>query len=243
MTLLEKKTTIVTFIKKYVGKKQAILGLSGGIDSTLVAYLAVEALGRDRVHGLILPSSTNAREDTELAILVAKSLGIVHETIDIDPIVNVFRSQTNFIKNDYTIGNLKARTRMNLLYAKANSIDGIVLGTGNKTEEMIGYFTKYGDGGVDILPIGDLYKHEVRKLATEIGIPKQIIDKKPTAGLWEGQYDEDEIGMNYDTLDQILEAIEKNEDLSVLNQEYVQKVKDMIASSEHKRHMPPVCKL
>ncbi len=241
MTIAEKQTVIISFIQQHVGDKHAVLGISGGIDSAVVAYLAVEALGKERVHGYSLPSSTNADEDTTLGSLVATELDIAHEVIALDPIVKAFSSQADFIENDYTIGNLKARIRMSLLYAKANSISGLVLGTGNKTEETIGYFTKYGDGGVDILPIGDLYKHEVRALAAELGIPQSIIDKKPTAGLWEGQYDEDEIGMTYENLDAILEAIEKNEDLSSLNQDDVQKVQAMIASSEHKRHLPPVC--
>ncbi len=132
---------------------------------------------------------------------------------------------------------------MSILYTKANNIGGLVLGTGNKTECMIGYYTKYGDGGVDILPIADLYKHDVRALAKELGVPQKIIDKKPTAGLWEGQYDEDEIGMSYDMLDGILEAIDTNGDLSLFESEKVERVQKMINISEHKRHMPPVARL
>lgn len=241
MTIEEKRAAIIAFIKSHVGEKEAVIGLSGGIDSATVAYLAVEALGKDRVHGYMLPSSTNADEDAEFGRLVASELGIEHETIDLNPLVESFKKHVSFVESDYTIGNLKARIRMNILYAKANSIGGLVLGTGNKTEAMIGYFTKYGDGGVDILPIGDLYKHDVRALAKALGVPQQIIDKKPTAGLWEGQYDEDEIGMSYEELDEILAQIETNADASHLNQSNVQKVQDMIASSEHKRQLPPVC--
>jgi len=241
MTIAEKKDVILSFLKKNVQGKPVVIGLSGGIDSAVIAYLAVEALGKDNVHGYILPSSTNADEDARLATEVATSLGVSYETVSIEPILNTFKTSLSDLTTDHAIGNLKARIRMSILYAKANSIGSIVLGTGNKTECMIGYYTKYGDGGVDILPIADLYKHEVRGLAKELGVPQDIIEKKPTAGLWEGQYDEDEIGMNYDRLDAILEAIETNKDLSEFDASNVTRVQHLIEISEHKRHMPPVC--
>ncbi|PIR75554.1 MAG: NAD(+) synthetase [Candidatus Magasanikbacteria bacterium CG_4_9_14_0_2_um_filter_42_11] len=243
MTILHKKEAILTFLRIQVKDKPVVIGLSGGIDSAVVAYLAVETLGKDNVHGFILPSSTNADEDATLATKVATSLGVSYETVSIEPILDAFKTSLHELTTDHAIGNLKARIRMSILYTKANSIGGIVLGTGNKTECMIGYYTKYGDGGVDLLPIADLYKHDVRALAKELGVPQDIIEKKPTAGLWEGQYDEDEIGMSYDTLDAILEAIETNGDMSSFESEKVTRVQHMIEISEHKRHMPPACSL
>ncbi|OIO18715.1 MAG: NAD(+) synthetase [Candidatus Magasanikbacteria bacterium CG_4_9_14_0_2_um_filter_41_10] len=243
MTILEKRQAIITFLKTYVQEKPTVIGLSGGIDSAVVAFLAVTALGKDNVHGYILPSSTNANEDATLATEVATSLGVSYETVSIEPILDAFKTSLEGLTTQHAIGNLKARIRMSILYTKANSIDGMVLGTGNKTECMIGYYTKYGDGGVDLLPIADLYKHEVRALAKELGVPQDIIEKKPTAGLWKGQYDEDEIGMSYDTLDGILETIETNGNTTAFDASNVKRVQQMIEISEHKRHMPPIAKL
>ncbi|HBB38450.1 MAG: NH(3)-dependent NAD(+) synthetase [Candidatus Magasanikbacteria bacterium GW2011_GWD2_43_18] len=240
MTILDKKAAIIDFLQTYVQDKQVVLGLSGGIDSATVAFLAVAALGADKIHGFILPSSTNAEEDARLATEVATSLGVSYETVSIEPLLDAFKQALPEVTTQHAIGNLKARIRMSILYTKANSIGGIVLGTGNKTECMIGYYTKYGDGGVDLLPIANLYKHEVRALAKELGVPQEIIEKKPTAGLWEGQYDEDEIGMSYDVLDSMLDAIETKHDLSAFESEKVARVQHMIKISEHKRHMPPV---
>lgn len=234
---------ITNFIQKQVGNKPVILGLSGGIDSALVAYLAVKALGNKKVFGLILPSSTNTIQDLELAKLVAKNLKIKSSVINIDDLI---RSYTNALKmksNRTTLGNLKARTRMTLLYAKANELNGMVLGTGNKTELMIGYFTKHGDGGVDLLPIGNLYKTQVRQLSQYLHIPQEIIDRPPTAGLWDGQTDETEIGLTYENLDQILEAIEKKKDLKKFNKKDTNLVKNMIKNSTHKRTLPQICEL
>lgn len=241
----EQKTIqkITKFIQKQVGNKPVVLGLSGGIDSALVAYLAVQALGNKKVFGLILPSSTNTIQDLELAKLVAKKLKIKSSVINID---NIIQSYTNILKqksNKTLIGNLKARTRMTLLYSKANELNGMVLGTGNKTELMIGYFTKHGDGGVDLLPIGDLYKTQVRQLSQYLHIPQEIIDRPPTAGLWDGQTDEAEIGLTYEMLDQILETIEKKKDLNKFAKADIYKVKNLIKNSEHKRNLSPICKI
>jgi len=233
---------ITNFIKENAGDKPVVLGLSGGIDSALVAYLAVEALGTNKVHGLIMPSDTNTKEDLEYANLVCKKLGLIPITYHLSPIINEYKKIIR-PEDQKIIGNVKARMRMVLLYSKANELDGLVLGTGNKTEIAIGYFTKYGDGGVDILPIGDLYKTEVRELTRYLNIPKEIIDRPPTAGLWEGQTDENEIGMTYENLDKILLAIENNQNLDNFDQTEVNRVKDLIKNSEHKRKLPPICEL
>ena len=233
---------IVKFIQKQVGDKPVVLGLSGGIDSALVAYLAVQALGNKKVHCLIMPSDTNTKEDLKLAKLVAKNLLIPYSLFLIQPILKSYTKTLKAKPNKTTFGNLKARTRMTLLYAKANELNGMVLGTGNKTELMIGYFTKHGDGGVDLLPIGNLYKTQVRQLSQYLHIPQEIIDRPPTAGLWEGQTDEAEIGLIYEKLDQILEAIEKKKDLKKFNKTDVNKVKKLIKNSEHKRQLPKIAK-
>ena len=132
---------------------------------------------------------------------------------------------------------------MSILYAKANEIGGLVLGTGNKSEIMTGYFTKYGDGGADILPIGDLYKTEVRALAKQLKIPQEIIDRPPTAGLWDGQTDESEMGITYELLDKTLFAIAHKKSLSKFPANKIKLVKDMISNSSHKRQLPPICKI
>lgn len=236
------KSQIINFIKIQADKKPIILGLSGGIDSALVAYLAVEALGNKKVHCLIMPSETNTEQDLKLAKHVAKILNIKYWILDIEPIIDIYKKIIG-TKNPKIIGNLKARIRMTLLYTKANELNGLVLGTGNKTEIMAGYFTKYGDGGVDLLPIGGLYKTVVRELAKHLGVPQEIIDRPPTAGLWAGQTDEGEMGITYEVLDQILMAMEKKKSLAKFKTSDVKKVKVMIKNSEHKRALPPICKL
>ncbi|MEK7065273.1 MAG: NAD(+) synthase, partial [Patescibacteria group bacterium] len=210
---------------------------------------AVKALGADKVFALILPSSTNTRQDLKLAKLIAKKLNLSPISYLLSPILNSYQKIIR-LKDQKITGNLKARIRMSILYAKANEIGGLVLGTGNKSEIMTGYFTKYGDGGADILPIGDLYKTQVKALARELKIPQEIIDRPPTAGLWDGQTDEGEMGITYELLDKILYAIsaqggsasggEHKKSLSKFPANKVKLVKKMIQNSEHKRRLPPI---
>jgi NAD+ synthase len=198
---------IVNFIKSKVSEAKTdgiIVGLSGGIDSTLVAHLACEALGNDKVFGIIMPSTTTPTEDKIHGIEIAQKLGIEYKEIAIDSILNEFLSMTQLEENKLAIGNLKARIRMSVIYYYANANNYLVCGTGNKSELLIGYFTKYGDGACDIEPIGDLYKTEVYKLSKHLDVPKEILEKPPRAGLWNNQTDEDELGMSYDLIDQIL---------------------------------------
>ena len=246
---LEKtKNDIVEFIKSKVDESKTdgiVVGLSGGIDSTLAAYLSCEALGKDKVFGIIMPSTTTPTEDKIHGIEIAQNLGIDYEELAIDSILNEFLFVTQLEENDLAIGNLKARIRMSIIYYFANHKNYLVCGTGNRSEILIGYFTKHGDGACDMEPIGDLYKTEVFKLSEYIDIPKEIVKKPPRAGLWEDQTDEAEIGMSYDLLDQILylytekdmnnTEIAENLEISV---DDVDMIITKIKRSEHKSKVP-----
>lgn len=248
---MEKKVEkIVNWIKEKVNDanvKGVVIGLSGGIDSSCVAVLCKKAFP-ENIKGLIMPCGSNPK-DIEHAELIARKFDIPFEVINLEKSFKTFFKSLE--KEEYdkkkhkglAIANIKPRIRMAALYYFANKLNYLVVGTDNKSEEMIGYFTKYGDGGVDILPIVDLYKRDVLRLAKYLGIQKEIIEKKPSAGLWEGQTDEGEMGISYDELDKILDRLEKGKDLSDIKKEKVEKVKKMIALSEHKRKMPPSCKL
>lgn len=237
---------IVEFIKDYVagiGVKGVVLGLSGGIDSSLVATLACEAIGPERVLGIMLP--VDAEKDAQNvadARELAESLGMKHELFELRDAVSAYSSLS---LDRVALGNLTARLRMTTWYARANQENQLVLGTGNKSEIMVGYFTKYGDGGVDILPIGELYKTNVRNLSTHIGIPKEIVKKIPSAGLWPGQTDEGEMGLTYGELDSILflhleKGMKKDEIVKWgITESKVSKVMKMIRQSEHKRKPLP----
>lgn len=214
------------------------MGLSGGVDSSVVAALAKEAVGKDRLVALILPCHSQ-KEDLEDARLVAKELGIKTKTVDLsnlyDSLINILPAAGNIAK-----ANLKPRLRMLVLYYFANKLNYLVCGTGNKSEYKVGYMTKHGDGATDILPIGALLKRDVRRLAKELRIPERIITKPPTAGLWPGQTDEGEMGISYAELDGIIERIE-NKKRQIIPEDKVKKVKEMIRRSEHKRQGPRIC--
>jgi len=220
------------------GTKGMVLGLSGGMDSAVVAALAKEALGRERVLALILPCHSQVQELKDV-LLVARQLGIETKTLDLSGIYN---SLLRILPqaNRRALANLKPRLRMSILYYFANKLNYLVCGTGNKSEIKVGYFTKFGDGATDILPIGDLLKKEVRKLARELRISEQVITKPPSAGLWPGQTDEGEMGITYSELDDILERLE-NKRRQVLPKKKVDKVRGMIKRSEHKRQGPRIC--
>lgn len=224
---------------KEAGAEGAVVGLSGGVDSSTAAVLAKRALG-DRMLGLIMPCHSDPT-DVEHAKLVATKFDIKTEYVDLTPVFDCLMGALP-PGGRLARGNLKPRLRMSTLYYFANNLHYLVMGTGDKSELTIGYFTKYGDGGVDILPIGDLLKTQVRKLAKELGVPDEIIAKPPSPGLWEGQTGEGEIGIAYEELDKILLAIESG-DTSNCDPEALKRVKGMIAASEHKRRPIPICKL
>lgn len=244
--------TIVAALKTYFIKnniKKGVIGLSGGVDSSLVAFLAVKALGKENIIGLIMPYKTNKPEDVSDAENVAQILGIDYKKIEITPIVDRIKEVLE-ISDKIPLGNVAARVRMITLYNEAWHQRGIVLGTGNKTELLVGYFTKYGDGGVDILPIGDLYKTQVWKIAEAIGVPSKIVAKTPTAGLWAGQTDEGELGIDYKTLDKILvgllELKMSHSELATalkINEKIVKSIEKRIIESEHKRRLPQIIRV
>jgi NAD+ synthase len=204
--------TIVEFIRQKVeesGGNGVVVGLSGGIDSALVSKLCVDAVGAEKVLNIFMPSGSSSRSDRKDAEEFSNDIGAEFRTVEITPAVEAFKMILPSIDRKELLGNVMARCRMVVLMHQANLMGRVVMGTGNKSELLVGYYTKYGDGGVDFLPIGDLYKTEVRELARKVGVSRRIIEKAPSAGLWEGQTDEGELGVSYDKLDQILLGFEQ----------------------------------
>ncbi|MEM2918876.1 MAG: NAD(+) synthase [Candidatus Altiarchaeota archaeon] len=237
---------IVNWIREQVknaNSKGVVLGLSGGIDSSVTAVLCKKAFPKNTL-ALIMPCFSN-KKDIEDAKLIAKKFKIKYKKIDLGStleklLYDIDKKRYNEkCEKNLEIANMKARLRMLTLYYFANKLNYLVVGCGNKSEIKIGYFTKYGDGACDIMPIGNFLKRDVKKIAKEIGIPKEIIEKPPSAGLWKEQTDEKELGISYDELDTVIEKIEKN-DLECVNKKILKKVQDMIKKSEHKRRMPKI---
>jgi len=223
--------------------KGVVLGMSGGLDSSVTAVLCKTAFPKSTL-GLIMPCFSDP-EDIAHVKQVAEKFDIETRKVDLSPVfLTVLETLESpaYEVGDIATANLKPRLRMLVLYYFANKLNYLVVGTGNKSELMIGYFTKYGDGGVDILPLGDLLKTEVRALAEALDIPKAIIAMPPSAGLWAGQKDEAEIGMSYEVLDKILAAIASN-DSAGCDMDKVEKVKAMVKRAGHKREKIPVAYL
>lgn len=243
------KTKIIRFITDYLEKCGAdgvVLGLSGGIDSSIVAALSALALGGKKVHGLMLPEKeTYNATDARHARLVAKKFKIEAEECDVTSTLEaIYHSIPIFDPGERVCkGNIKARTRMIYVYYYANKLNRIVCGSSDKSETMMGYFTKWGDVASDISPIMDLYKTQVKKLARHVGIPKEIVNKPPSPALWPGQTAEGELGLEYETLDLILYGLEhfmKEEAIAGqlnIEQEIVHEVKQRWLHAEHKRRM------
>lgn len=244
--------TISQFLRAHAlgtGSDGVVVGLSGGVDSALVARLARDALGAARVLGLLLPDTTMPPALVAETEEYGRSLGIETRTIPIDPMEDAFRGALPEVRDRVALGNTTARIRMTVLYAVARERRRLVVGTGNKSELLLGYFTKYGDGGADLLPIGDLYKGEVWGLAAELGIPPSIRERAPTAGFWEGQTDEGELGATYAEIDSVLRGLEelRREPEIVaetgLPPELVRGILGRVEMYRHKRRLPPVAKL
>lgn len=246
---------ICEFIRGKVGQRRAVVGLSGGIDSAVAATLSVRGLGREKVLALVMPdSAATPKEDVNDAIGLAESLGIDYRAIDItqaSKAITELASAACERKDKVAEGNVRARLRMTILYYIANSEGRIVIGSGDRSELMIGYFTKYGDGGVDLLPLGRIYKTQVRELAKHLGIPQRIIRKESSPRLWEGQTAESELGISYEDLDMILYRLfdlrmRKDEIVRELGPNYAAKVEmvvRMVRESAHKRRVPSAPKI
>ena len=232
-----------------IGANGFVLGVSGGVDSAVVLRLAANAVGPEKVMALVLPEKDSSKEDTSDAVELCKGVGVEHRVIDISGVVQSLTVAITDETDQKSLANMKARIRMILLYYYAAKEGRLVLGTSNKSELLIGYFTKYGDGGADLEPIGDLYKTQVRQLAVALGISDKIVKKVPTAGLWPGQTDEDEIGMRYEDLDSVLMTIELALDSETASQRTgvseseIERITDMVRSSSHKRKFPPTVKI
>ncbi|MFO7836754.1 MAG: NAD+ synthase [Candidatus Thorarchaeota archaeon] len=242
------KKDICNFISQYLqeaGLEGVVLGLSGGIDSALTAALACEALGSESVKTFMMPvSAEKDQRNINDAKSVAENIGITTQLFEIGPAVDFYKSKMSLDR--LSEANLTARLRMVVLYAEANQNDLLVLGTGNKSEIMAGYFTKYGDGAADILPIGDLYKTNIFNLTEFMRLPKFLLTKAPSAGLWPGQTDEGELGVTFDVLDTVLFMLyEQNaEEKEILeygvSEQDLNRVKQLVRQSEHKRARVPL---
>ena len=233
---------------RQAGFDRAVLGLSGGIDSALVAYLTAEAIGAEKLLCVLMPyraSSPASRADAEE---VVRRLGAASEVVDISSMVDAFYADDPHA-TPLRRGNFMARQRMAALYDRSVTWGGLVVGTGNKTESLIGYTTLFGDSACAFNPIGDLYKSQVRQIAAAMGVPEQIITKAPSADLWPGQTDESEAGFSYPVLDRLLFwRIDKRRSIDELvelgfDRALVERVDRMVATSEFKRQVPPIAKL
>jgi len=220
------------------GCKGVVVGLSGGLDSSVLAVLCHQAFPQSML-AVLMPCQGN-QEEVEYALTVASQFSIPTRTVVLDTVFGALLKVLPDERSDPGVsrlaqGNLKARLRMLTLYYLANQLKYMVVGSSNRSELSIGYFTKYGDGGTDIMPLGNLVKGEVKEMARFLGIPQQIIDRPPSAGFWEGQTDEGELGFSYEELDHYLVTGKASDELR-------DKIESMIATTNHKRQLPPIAR-
>ncbi|HET6379675.1 MAG TPA: NAD+ synthase [candidate division Zixibacteria bacterium] len=245
---------IVGFIRSQLeqtGFERLVVGLSGGVDSATVAYLAARAIGPDNLLAVRMPFRTSSPESEEHARLVVERLGCRTELVDITPMVEPMLALIEGEEAAVRVrrGNVMARQRMIVLYDRSAAWEALVVGTSNKTEALLGYGTLYGDMAAALQPIGDLYKSQLRAVAAVLGVPEVILDKPPSADLWPGQTDEGELGATYDDLDRILYALVDRRwtvDRCVragLDRRLVEWVARTVARMEYKRQLPPVAKV
>jgi len=242
---------LVRFIRDEVhevGFEKAVLGLSGGVDSSLCAYLASEALGNGNVYGINMPYRDSSIDGIRDARRVASQLEIHFLSIEITPMIDSY-FESFCDAGQIRRGNKMARERMSILYDQSAQLNGLVLGSSNKTEILLGYGTIYGDMACAINPLGDLYKTQVWDLAGEVGVPKEIIEKDPSADLWQGQTDEGELGFSYGEVDQLLNLMidnglpQKELVRRGFGEEFIERVMMRIQSSTYKRRMPKVAEI
>ncbi len=244
-------TILVRFLRDAVykvGFSRAVIGLSGGIDSALAAYLVAEAIGPQNVLALRMPYRTSSPDSLADAQAVIDALGLKSDTVDITPMVDPLLARFPDA-NNVRRGNIMARMRMVVLYDQSAAFGGLVIGTSNKTETLLGYSTVYGDNAAGVQPIADLYKTQVRQLGRALGLPPSILNKPPSADLWAGQTDEDELGFTYETADQVLYLL-VDERYTVdevaaegFERDFVARVWRQVRLNHYKRTMPNVAKL
>ena len=242
---------LVDFIRRELsrpGYSHAVVGVSGGVDSALTCFLTAESLGPENVLAIFMPYETTGADSREHAALVIEATGVREQIVDITPMATPLFNR--FPKaGKIRRGNVMARLRMIVLYDQSAAFNGLVVGTGNKTEILLGYTTLYGDSACAINPLGDLYKTQIRQLARAVGVPEPIISKPPSADLWDGQTDEDELGYSYDEVDHLLQLLVdhgRSAQACVdagFDEKFVQNVIERMRRNQFKREQPPIARI
>lgn len=232
------------------GKEGVVIGLSGGLDSSVLLRICKDTLGSGRVLALFMPDDLTPRRDFETVRSLAAETEVDLEVVDIADMVRSFYPIFEDRRRQRVeLGNVKARCRMIVLFHYSHTRNLLVAGTSNKSELLLGYFTKYGDGGADFLPLGDLYKTQVKGMAEHLELPQEILDRVPSAGLWPGQTDEGEIGLSYEMLDSILHGIELEMSTSEIGEKTgidsstIERIEEMVRNSAHKRKLALIPKM